>query len=154
MTKAVSPRKSVSVTRPQFGRMIPRNMFEDLFEQFLTDRDTQLSDFVNAAMDLAETDQAFEVKMDLPGVSADEIDVQIVNNTLTVRGQRREEKEEKDEKKQFHRIERYAGNFARSVMLPNLVNEDETIAEFKDGVLKIVIPKADNAKPRRINIKS
>lgn len=89
-------------------------------------------------MDVAETDQAFEVKLDLPGVKADEVDIQIDNNTLTVRGQRSEEKEEKDEEYQYHRVERSSGSFTRSVVLSTAINEDETVAEFKDGVLTII----------------
>ena len=108
---------------------------------------------MNAAMDVAESDHAFEVKMDLPGVASNDVDVQIDNNTLTVRGQRSQEKEEKDEAKHFHRVERYSGSFSRSVVLPSAINEDETVAEFKDGVLKITIPKTDDAKPRKITIK-
>lgn len=111
-----------------------------------------MAEIMNAAMDVAETDQAFEVKMDLPGVCADQVDIQIDNNTLTVRGQRIKETEEKNQEKQYHRVERYSGSFSRSVVLPNSINEEETAAEFKDGVLRIVIPKAENAKPRKIAI--
>ena len=112
-----------------------------------------MADVMNAAMDVAETDQTFEVKMDLPGVDSKDVDIQIDNNTLTVRGQRSEETEEKDEKKQYHRVERYSGSFSRSVMLSNSINEDETVAEFKNGVLRITVPKSDDSKPRKIAIK-
>ena len=108
----------------------------------------------NVSMDVAETDQAFEVKIDLPGIKPDDVDIQIDNNTLTIRGQRCEKNEERDEEKQYHRVERYSGSFARSIVLPTSINEDETAAEFKDGVLKIVIPKTEDAKPRKINISS
>ena len=114
----------------------------------------QLSEVLNAAMDVAETDLAFEVKLDLPGFKAAEVDIQIDNSTLTVRGQRCEEKEEKDEEKHYHRVERSSGSFTRSVVLPTSINEDETVAEFKDGVLTITAPKTDDAKPRKISIKS
>lgn len=153
MSKTLSKRKPTSVTRSPFGRMVPRTMLNELFDQFLTDGDSQLTEVMNAAMDVAETEHAFEVKMDLPGVNPDDVDIQIDNNTLTVRGQRSEETEEKDEEKQFHRIERYSGSFSRSVVLPNAINEDETMAEFKDGVLKVIIPKTEDAKPRKIKIK-
>ncbi len=151
---SLTTRRPNAVTRSPMGRLFPREMFDDLFDQFLTERDGPMGEIVSAAMDVAETDQTFEVKMDLPGVCSDDVDIQIDNNTLTVRGQRSEEKEEKDEKKQFHRVERYSGSFSRSVLLPNAINEDETVAEFKDGVLKITIPKSDEAKPRKIAIKS
>lgn len=159
MKKSLAAREPGSVTRSPFSSSPFRGMFsraalDDLFDQFLTDGNgRQLSEVMNAAMDVAETGQSFEVKMDLPGVDADNVEIQIDNNTLTVRGQRSGEKEEKDEEKQFHRIERYSGSFSRSVVLPNSINEDETVAEFKDGVLKITIPKTEDAKPRKISIK-
>jgi HSP20 family protein len=147
-------KKPGSVANTPFRGLFARPMFEDLFNQFLVEGNGgPLSEVMNAAMDVAETDQAFEVKMDLPGVKAEDVDIQIDNNTLTVKGQRSEETEEQDEEKQYHRIERYAGSFSRSVVLPSSINEDETSAEFKDGVLHIFIPKTDDAKPRKIKIK-
>lgn len=152
MNKSVTKRKPSRVSRSPFGGILSRGLFEDLFDQYLTESNGEMSQLMNISMDVAETDQAFEVKVDLPGLSPDDVDIQIDNNTLTIRGQRSDESEEKDEEKQFHRIERYRGSFARSVVLPNSINEDETAAEFKDGVLEIVIPKSEEAKPKKINI--
>ncbi len=154
MKTTLTPRKPTSVSRFPLGNVLPRAWFGDLFDQFLTDENGDFSEMMKVSMDVAETDQAFEIKMDLPGVTAKDVDIQIDNNTLTVRGHRSEEKVEKNDKKQYHRIERYFGGFSRSVVLPMSVNEDETAAEFKDGVLKIVVPKSENAKPRKINIKT
>jgi HSP20 family protein len=159
MSKTLSTRRrpaplSRSPFRSPFGGLFARRWMDDMFDQFLGENvDNQLAAIINAAMDVSETDQAFEVKMDLPGVSPDNVDIQIDNNTLTVRGQRSEESEEKDEKRQFHRVERSFGSFARSIVLPTSINEDETAAQFKDGVLKIVIPKTEDSKPRKISIK-
>ncbi len=154
MSKTLTTRQPSPVARTPFRGLVPKAWFDELFDQFFTGDRGELAEMMNVSMDVAETEQAFEIKMDLPGVTAKDIDIQVDNNTLTVRGQRTEEKEEKDEKKQFHRVERFSGSFARSVVLPLAVNEDEAAAEFKDGVLKIIIPKSENAKPRRINIKS
>ena len=151
MTKTITPRKPGQSHSP-FRGLFPRNMFEDLFEQYFSNGDSQLSEVLKASMDVAETETAFEVKMDLPGVSAENVDIQIDNNTLTVRGHRSDETEDTDEERHFHRVERYSGSFSRSVLLPNSINEDEAVAEFKDGVLKIVIPKTEDAKPRKIQI--
>ena len=154
MKKSLTAREPGSVTRSPFRGLFSRAALDDLFDQFLTDSNgRQLSEVMNAAMDVVETNHAFEVKMDLPGVDTEDVEIQIDNNTLTVRGERSEEKEEKDEDKLFHRVERYSGSFSRSVVLPNSINEDETIAEFKDGVLRITIPKTEDAKPRKISIK-
>jgi HSP20 family protein len=153
MNHKVAKTRPTSVRRSPFRELFPRNVFEDLFDQYLTEGNGGLSQMMNVSMDVAETDHAFEVKVDLPGVNAEDVDIQIENNTLTVRGQRSEETEEKDADKQYHRVERYSGSFARSVVLPISINENETVAEFKDGVLKIQIPKADEGKARKIKIK-
>ena len=84
------------------------------------------------ALDLSETDTAIEVRMDLPGITAKDIDIQVSGNVLTVSGQRKEEKEEKG--KTFHRVERRYGSFSRSVTLPCAVEESEVAAEYHDGV--------------------
>lgn len=156
MTRTLTPRQPRSLLRPLFGRsLLSRPWLGELFDQYLpAEDDGQFAEMMGTAMDVAETDQAFEIKLDLPGVASDEIEIQIDNNTLTVRGERSEEKEETDEAKRFHRIERASGSFSRSVVLPMAVNEDETAAEFKDGVLTIIAPKTEGVRPRRIAIKS
>ncbi len=152
MKKSMTRRPTSSLTQTPFEGWLPRNMMSELFDQFLADGGNQMTEIMSAAMDVAETEQTYEVKMDLPGVNTDDVDIQIDNNTLTVRGQRSNEVEEQDEAKQYHRVERYSGSFSRSVVLPASINENETAAEFRDGVLKIVIPKSEDAKPRKISI--
>jgi len=158
MTKTLATRQPNTLARSPFSRLgrslLANSMFDELFDQFVTNGNGQFAEVLDAAMDVAETDQAFEIKLDLPGVKSDEVDIQIDNNTLTIRGERSEEKEEKDEEKQYHRIERSSGSFLRSVTLPTAINEDETVAEFKDGVLQITAPKTEDAKPHKISIKS
>lgn len=156
MNKKVATRTPNSLSRTPFGRsLFARPFFDDFLDQFMTEsQGSQFAEVLNAAMDVAETEKAFVVKLDLPGVSADEVDIQIDNNTLTIRGQRSEENDEKDEAKHFHRVERTSGSFTRSVVLPSTINEDETVAECKDGVLTITAPKTEEARPRKISIKS
>jgi HSP20 family protein len=103
-------------------------------------------------IDLAETDNSVRVRMDIPGIKPDEIDVQLNNNVLTVSGQRQEEKEEKGQT--FHRVERRSGAFSRCVTLPAAVAEDKVDAQYKDGVLTITMPKTEEAKSRRIKVKA
>lgn len=103
------------------------------------------------ALDMSETDTAIDVRMDLPGTTAKDIDIHVNGNVLTVSGERKEEKEEKG--KTFHRVERHYGSFARSVTLPCTVNEDEVAAEYKDGVLTVKLPKAEEAKAHKIKVK-
>jgi HSP20 family protein len=103
-------------------------------------------------LDMSETDQLVEVRMDLPGVDAKHIDIQISGNMLNVSGERKEEKEEKG--KTWHRVERRCGSFSRSVVLPCPVNEDNVDAQYRDGILTIKLPKTEEAKARKIEVKT
>lgn len=153
----------VSATKPGVRRRtpfglttwIPRDLidFERIFDNMFEGDGNAMIDSLSTRMDVVETDQACEVMMDLPGVKPDEVEIHVENNVLTIRGERREEKETSDQRRQFHRIERRYGSFARSVVLPCPVNDAEAAAEFRDGVLKVVLPKTESAKPRKINIK-
>ncbi|WP_246041815.1 Hsp20/alpha crystallin family protein [Desulfoglaeba alkanexedens] len=91
------------------------------------------------------------VKADLPGVDAKDLDIQIVGNVLTVSGEKKQEREEKDES--YHWLERRFGSFSRSIRLPVEVKADEVEAVYKDGVLRIEIPKVESAKPKKIPVK-
>lgn len=105
------------------------------------------------AMDVREDDDAYNVAVELPGLSKKDVEVTVENNVLTVSGERRWEKEEGDEKKgRFHRVERAYGTFTRSFTLPRTVKADTVKAEFKDGVLNLTLPKAEEAKPQQIDI--
>jgi len=103
------------------------------------------------AIDVSETDTAVDVRMDVPGVTAKDIDIQVNGNLLTVSGERNEEKEEKG--KTFHRIERSYGNFSRSITMPCAVAENEVAAEYNDGVLTIKLPKKEESKAHKIKVK-
>ena len=104
------------------------------------------------SLDMSETANTIEVRVDVPGMKAEEIDVQLTNGVLTVSGERKEEKEEKG--KTFHRVERRDGSFSRSVTLPSAVAEDKVDAQYKDGVLCITLHKTEEAKSRKITVKS
>ena len=100
--------------------------------------------------DIFETDNEIVLKMELPGMDAKNIDLKLENNVLTLKGERRFEKEAKEEN--YHRIEREYGGFSRAFVLPVSVNEDKVTAEYKDGVLKVLLPKREEVKPRPIKI--
>jgi len=104
------------------------------------------------SLDLSETEKAVEVRMDVPGINAKDIDVQVSGNVLTVSGKREEEKEEKG--RTYHRIERSYGNFSRLVALPCAVKENEVAAEYHDGVLEITMPKTEESKTHKIPVKT
>lgn len=102
-------------------------------------------------LDVSETDTAMEVKLDVPGVKSENIEIQLNGNVLTVTGERQEEQEEKG--KTYHRVERRTGSFSRSITLPCPVEENEVAAEYHDGVLTITLPKTEAAKTKKIKIK-
>jgi HSP20 family protein len=103
------------------------------------------------SLDVSETAETVQVRMDVPGIEAKDIDIEITGNMLHVSGERKEEKEEKG--KTWHRIERKTGSFARSVTLPSAVKEDKVEAAYKDGVLTITLPKTEEAKTHKVKIK-
>jgi HSP20 family protein len=90
------------------------------------------------------------VKAELPGMERKDIALNLENNVLTVRGERRFVKETKDDN--YHRIERSYGTFSRSFSIPATVEEEKIRADYRDGVLKIVLPKKEQAKPKQIRI--
>jgi HSP20 family protein len=104
------------------------------------------------SLDIEETESAIEVKVDLPGLKAEEIQIELSGNMLTVSGHRSAEKEEKGKK--VHYVERKFGSFSRTVSLPTAVEEDEVAAEYHEGVLHITLPKPETAKAKKINVKS
>lgn len=101
-------------------------------------------------VDVYETDQELVVKVELPGVKKENVEVSIRDNALHIRGEKKEEKEEKTET--YHRVERVYGRFERVVPLPTDVKVESAKAEFRDGVLEIRIQKAEGAKEKKIEI--
>jgi len=102
------------------------------------------------AVDIFEQEGSIVLKAELPGVDPKDVDIRVENNTLTLRGERRFDNEVKREA--YHRIERSYGTFARSFSLPNVVDVEKIKAECKDGVLRVTLPKKEEAKPKQISI--
>ena len=128
---------------------------EDLFERFGFERNwpaLENATEVMPALDLSETESSIDVKMDVPGYKSEDIDIQIRGGLLTINGSKKEEKEEKG--RSYHRIERTAGSFTRSVTLPCDVVEKDAKAEYKDGVLSLTIPKTEPVKAVKVAVKA
>ncbi|MCA9134063.1 MAG: Hsp20/alpha crystallin family protein [Planctomycetales bacterium] len=104
------------------------------------------------ALDVSETDNAFEVRMDSPGMATKDFDIQVHGNCVTLSGRRQEEKEEKG--KTYHRMERRSGSFSRTLTLPCDINEDEVAAQYLNGVLSVTLPKSEKSKPKKISVKA
>lgn len=107
------------------------------------------------SIDVRETDETYEIEADLPGVEEDDINVELADNVLTLRGEKRYEREDEDKKGGYHVMERSYGSFARSIPLPFDVDSDAVEAVFKNGVLKLSIPKPPEiaAKTKKISVK-
>jgi HSP20 family protein len=103
------------------------------------------------SLDVAETKGDLVVKAELPGMDPKDIEISLSEGVLTIRGEKKQEKEEKEEG--YHVIERSYGSFTRSIRLPKDVQNDKINASFKNGVLKVVLPKSEEAKKREIKIK-
>jgi len=102
------------------------------------------------AVDVKETDTAFVIAADIPGVDPKDIDVHMENGLLTIKGQR--ESEKKEEREGYKRIERSYGSFYRRFSLPDTANADKINAKSKNGVLEVTIPKHDKVQPRKIAV--
>jgi len=148
---------------PRFGELEPvrslRQEVDRLFEDFfrgwpkpwtggwLTPGEGGFSPVV----DLKETEKEFLLTAEVPGIQKDELDVQIMDESVTIRGERREEKETKEQS--YHYKESSYGSFQRVVPLPARILADKAKAKMKDGVLTLTLPKAEPAKSRAVKIK-
>lgn len=101
--------------------------------------------------DISEDNDSFYLKADLPGIKKEDVKISYADGAINISGERSQEKETKDKK--FHRIERSYGKYFRSFNIPTEIKEDKIKAKFKDGQLTITIPKADEVKPKEIDIK-
>src|SRR5437667_4253362 len=101
-------------------------------------------------LDVYETPESFVVKADLPSITSEDVEVTLDQNVLRIHGERKSEEEIKQEN--FHRVERRFGSFERVVSLPGHLDPDGIQANFSNGVLEVIVPKSEEAKPRKIKI--
>ncbi len=149
------PTERVTALSP-FERMHEEmdRLFDDFLPQFSSAREFESRVGALASIDLSETDDALEVKADLPGMEERDIDVTLRDGALVISGERKHESEEK--KKNYYRSERAYGAFTRSIPLPCEVDGDHIDAQFKKGVLTVHMPKSMAAKEnqRKIEIRA
>jgi HSP20 family protein len=124
---------------------------ERVFRQAVGDRQgASPAGAFSPALDVEETEDGFTLHVELPGVSADDVEITLEENVLTIGGERGFY--ETKELEGFRRIERHFGRFHRAVRLPDRVDADRVEATYRDGILTIAVPKAEDARPRRIQI--
>src|SRR5438477_12472590 len=124
-------------------------LFHDTSGQGSTDENLTTAAFV-PPVDIYEDEHNITLKIEVPGIDQKDIDLRLENNTLTVRGERKFEKEEKEEN--FHRVERRYGSFFRAFTLPNTLDPESVKADYDNGVLKIMLAKKAEAKPKQIKV--
>jgi HSP20 family protein len=127
-----------------------RNRMLRLFEQPFTLPLFRESVGFVPAVEISETDGKILITAELPGLAPEDVDVELENNVLTLRGEKKEEREETE--KDTYVYERNYGSFQRSFSLPTTVQEDQVKAEFKNGILRITLPKTEQAKGKKISI--
>lgn len=135
----------------------PFEMLSDLqsdlnhvFNRSLTRRDWPRA--FEPTIEVKESADHFTLHADLPGLKKEDFTISVEGSSLTVKGERKQEKETSDPKKGYHYSERSYGSFSRSFEFPTEIQADKVKAAYKDGVLEIVLPKSENAKPKQITV--
>ena len=142
----------VAVWEPVRDIRTMRDEMDRLFTSFWPNGDRELTPAAEwvPAVDLYEDKEQIVVKLELPGVPKEDVSISLTEDTLTIKGERKTEKEERREN--YFRLEGRYGSFLRMIELPRPVKADAIKAEYKDGILKIVLPKAEDSKTREIKI--
>jgi len=130
-----------------------RREMDDLWRRFFGE--TPLAHWAGEewwpTVDVSETKDNFMIKAELPGMDEKDMSVTISGNVLTIKGEKKKEEEEKDE--HHYRAERYYGSFQRSFQLPSSIKADKIEADFEKGILKVTLPKVEEAKKKEVKIK-
>ena len=149
MTRSLAP---WGKTLPQPLDMFRREV-DSLFDQFLgNDGGWSMPLAFHPSTNLAETEDGYEVSVELPGLKPEDFNVELKEGELWISGEKKEEHEDKG--KNYRHIERRYGQFRRTIALPNAVDPEKVEAEYKDGILRIRVAKSEAARPRRIEVKA
>ncbi len=128
-----------------------RRVFDEPFSGFLREGGTTAGEW-RPLMDIVETKDGLSLKVEVPGVKQEDINISLEDSTLTVKGERKHESEVNEDG--YTRIERSYGTFQRSVVLPPTVDANRVKATYKDGVLEIQLPKKEEARPKAIKVET
>ena len=126
-------------------------IFGDLFHGDMQNDGSLFPSFLTPAVDVVEHDDKYVVKVELPGVAKDDVKITMRDNILTIRGEKKQEDHAKESG--FQRVERSYGSFQRSFILPTTVRNDGVDATYRDGILTITLPKAEEARPKQIEVR-
>lgn len=127
-----------------------RQQMDNLFNRVPDTGMPSLHAGVFPSINLTEDQETYHIRAELPGISAEDLDIQATGNNLSISGERKIEAE--NDSVRYHRREREAGKFSRAISLPGDIDPDGVSASLADGVLKVSVPKAEKAKPKQITI--
>jgi HSP20 family protein len=140
-----TPYRDMMSVRDEMNRVL-----NEAFGRGTNDEPAWFSGAWTPPVDIYETDDALVMKAELPGFSKDDISIEMKENTLVIKGERKREDEVKEGS--YHRTERVYGAFQRSFLLPTTVDQEKVSAGYKDGVLELRLPKVQAAQPKRIAV--
>jgi HSP20 family protein len=129
-----------------------RNEFDQMLSRFFDGNESQSISQWTPRVNVAETDQHYEVTVDLPGLQPKDFEVEVRHGDLWISGQHTQEHEEQG--KTWHRVERHSGQFRRVIHLGDDVNVDSIDAQYKDGVLRVQVAKSEQARTKKVEVKS
>jgi HSP20 family protein len=144
------------IRRDPVSEMLSWNRaMERMLDQFYGDNELGFSDQINlrVPLDVIENDDEYLIKANVAGLDPENVEITYTNNTLTIKGEVSDEREETEEKGRYHLRERRYGSFTRSITMPGSVDVEHIEAETKNGVLELRLPKKEEVKPKRIEVK-
>ncbi len=145
-----NPAREILGMEKEFSKLF--DSFNNRFGLKATRNDDELMNAVWSPLtDVIEDEEKYSLRLDLPGVKKEDVKITFVNGQLSISGERHSETEKKDAT--YHHVERSFGKYYRAFNLPEKIMEDKIDAEFNDGILNITIPKAEEAKPKQIEVK-
>lgn len=142
-----TPYRDMMSVRDEMNRVL-----NEVFGRAANDESAWSSGTWSPPVDIYESDDALVMKAELPGFSKDEISIELKENTLVIKGERKREDEVKEGN--YHRMERVYGAFQRSFLLPTTVDQEKVNASYRDGILELRLPKVQAAQPKRIAVGS
>ncbi|REL33069.1 Hsp20/alpha crystallin family protein [Rhodohalobacter sp. SW132] len=138
----------IKYSRP--GRNVAGKHFSDIMDEFFNEAVADRTSTFSPSINISETENNFNIEVEVPGMKKDDINVDIENNVLTVSGERKHETEEKE--RRFHRVETRYGSFSRTFQLPDHVDSENIEATYADGVLNIQLGKREEKLKKQIAI--
>ncbi|MBW1691141.1 MAG: Hsp20/alpha crystallin family protein [Deltaproteobacteria bacterium] len=127
------------------------DLFDRMFDNWNVPSLWSEESVVVPAFDISETEKEYVISGEIPGIEPKDLEVTLNDGILTVKGEKKQESEEEEEN--YHRVERHYGSFQRSFRLPENIKRDDLDATYKDGILKLTLPKSEESKVKKIEVK-